>query len=67
MSPKWKKGTIDTTAGAEYLTEIERQVIIGINMVRTDPAEYALRYMVPLRSYYHFSSTVQAGLIFVTS
>jgi uncharacterized protein YkwD len=53
MSPEWKKETIDTTAGAGYLTEIERQVIIEINMVRTDPAEYARRYLVPLRSYYH--------------
>lgn len=53
MSHKWKRETIDTTAGAEYLSEIERQVIIEINKVRTDPAEYARRYLVPLRSYYH--------------
>jgi len=53
MSPKWEKDTIDTTAGAEYLTEIERQVVIEINNVRTDPAEYARRYLSPLRSYYH--------------
>ena len=53
MSPEWKGDTIDTTASAEYLTEIERQVIIEINMVRTDPAEYAHRYLVPLRAYYH--------------
>jgi uncharacterized protein YkwD len=53
MSPKWKRGTIDTTGSAEYLTEIERQVIIEINMVRTDPSEYAYRFLVPLRSYYH--------------
>lgn len=52
-SPKWKRETIDTTAGAGYLTEIERRVIIEINMVRTDPVEYARRYLVPLRAYYH--------------
>jgi uncharacterized protein YkwD len=52
MSPKWKRDTIDTTAGAEYLTDNERQVIVEINMVRTDPAEYARRFLVPLRSYY---------------
>jgi len=52
MSPKRKKDTIDTTANAEYLTEIERQVIIEINIVRADPAEYAHRYLAPLRSYY---------------
>ena len=52
MSPKWKKGIVDTTAGVEYLTDIERQVIIEINMVRTDPAQYARSFLVPLRSYY---------------
>ncbi len=52
MSPQWKKETVDTTAGAEYLTDSERQVIIEINLARTDPAEYARSFLVPLRSYY---------------
>ncbi len=52
MSPQWKKETVDTTAGVEYLTDSERQVIIEINMARTDPAEYARSFLVPLRSYY---------------
>ena len=51
-SSKWKKEIVDTTAGVEYLTDTERQVIIEINMVRTDPAEYARSFLVPLRSYY---------------
>jgi uncharacterized protein YkwD len=53
MSFKWKKETVDTTAGNEYLTDNERQVIIEINMVRTNPAEYARSFLVPLKSYYH--------------
>ncbi len=52
MSPQWKKETVDTTAGVEYLTDSERQVIIEINMARTDPAEYARSFLVPLRAYY---------------
>ena len=55
MSPKWKKEIVDTTEGAEYLTDVERQVIIEINMVRTDPAEYARSFLVPLRLYYRNS------------
>jgi hypothetical protein len=43
----------DTIAHAEYLREIERQIIIEINMVRTDPSEYARKYLVPMRAYYH--------------
>ena len=54
MSLKWNKETLDTTAGVEYLTDSERQVIIEINMVRTDPAEYARSFLVPLRSYYRY-------------
>lgn len=53
MSPKWKRETIDTTVSSGYLNDVEREVIIEINMVRTDPAEYARRYLAPLRSYYH--------------
>jgi uncharacterized protein YkwD len=49
---KWNKETVDTTAGADYLSDRERQVIIEINMVRTNPAEYARSFLVPLRSYY---------------
>ena len=52
-SPQWKKESVDTTAGADDLTDGERQVIIEINMARTAPAEYARRFLVPLRSYYY--------------
>lgn len=51
-SEKWKKETIDTTAGADYLTDIEREIIIDINMARTDPASYARDYLVPIKQYY---------------
>jgi len=51
-SSLWKTEIVDTTAAAEDLTEIERQVIIEINMARTAPAEYASRFLVPLRSFY---------------
>ena len=50
---KMKLSINDTIAHAEYLREIERQIIIEINMVRTDPPEYARKYLVPMRSYYH--------------
>ncbi len=51
-SPNWKPEIIDTTAGATYLTQEEREVIIEINMMRTDPAMYARTYLVPLREYF---------------
>jgi uncharacterized protein YkwD len=51
-SSGWKRETIDTTKGAVYMTETEREVVIEINMMRRDPARYAQKYLVPLRAYY---------------
>lgn len=42
-----------TSASAEYLTRMEKKIILEINMVRTNPAEYARMFLVPLGSYYH--------------
>jgi len=53
MSSKWKREIVDTGASAEYLTETEKQVVLEINKVRADPAEYAGRYLVPIRVFYH--------------
>jgi hypothetical protein len=49
---KWKKEYIDTTGTADYLTEVEKQVIIEINMLRTNPAQHSINYVEPLRKYY---------------
>ena len=53
MSARWTQAVVDTAAHAEYLTEVERQVVLEINKVRTDPAEYAKRYLLPLRASFH--------------
>lgn len=52
MSPRWRQAIVDTGADAAYLTETERQVVLELNKARTDPAEYAKRYLVPLRQYF---------------
>ena len=52
MSPRWRQAIVDTGADTAYLTETERQVVLEINKARTDPAEYATRYLVPLRQYF---------------
>ncbi|HWR01645.1 MAG TPA: CAP domain-containing protein [Chlorobaculum sp.] len=51
-SPGWRQETIDTTRGADYMTRTEREVVVEINMLRSDPALYARMYLVPLRAYY---------------
>lgn len=45
-------GRIDTTSGAGYLTRVERQLIIELNLMRSDPSGYAKQYLVPIRSCY---------------
>ncbi len=67
MSPRWKMDIIDTTAGAEYLTESERQLIIEINMVRSDPKAYAHWFLEPLRPYYHRTLIERPGEITVST
>jgi len=52
LSPNWKSESVDTARGADYLTEKERELIIEINMLRTDPAMYTRYYLIPLRAYY---------------
>ena len=44
---------VDTAVNAPYLSSAERQTVTEINLVRTDPAAYARRFLVPLRAYYH--------------
>ena len=63
----WNKETVDTTAGADYLSDRERQVIIEINMVRTNPAEYARSFLMPLRSNYRNKLLQYPGEIAVST
>jgi uncharacterized protein YkwD len=66
-SAKWKPAVVDTAAGAAYLSQTERQVIREINMVRTDPAQYARDFLVPLRAYYHGKLLQYPGEIGITT
>jgi len=52
IPPGWDAAVVDTTQGADYLTAIERKVVIEINLVRTNPAEYAQTFIVPMRRYF---------------
>ena len=49
ISPRWQSGSINTAAEADYMTATERQVVLEINKVRTDPAAFAREYLVPMR------------------
>ena len=44
----WKIAELHTATEAAYLTEIEKEVILEINKLRSDPARYAEEYIAPL-------------------
>lgn len=42
----WDTHTLNTAAGASYMTEEEREMVLEINMLRSDPRKYAA-YLLP--------------------
>jgi len=49
----WNIATLDTAANASYLTDIEKDVVLEMNKVRTDPKKYARLYIQPRLRYYN--------------
>jgi uncharacterized protein YkwD len=48
----WDIAALDTAANVSYLTGIEKDVILEMNKVRTDPKKYAELYLQPRLKYY---------------
>jgi uncharacterized protein YkwD len=48
----WDITALDTAADVDYLTAIEKDVILEMNKVRTNPKKYAELYIQPLLKYY---------------
>jgi uncharacterized protein YkwD len=48
----WDIATLDTAANVDYLTAIEKDVILEMNKVRTNPKKYAELYIQPKLRYY---------------
>ncbi len=44
---------LNTAAGAEYLSPLEKEIIYEINLFRSDPAQYAEKYIAPLAKKYN--------------
>jgi len=43
---------LNTAAAAPYLSPLEKEVIYEINLFRSDPADYARKYIAPLAKHY---------------
>jgi CCR4-NOT transcriptional regulation complex NOT5 subunit len=48
----WDIAALDTAADVDYLTAIEKDVILEMNKVRTNPRKYEQLYIQPLLRYY---------------
>lgn len=44
---------LNTAANANYLSPLEKEVVLEINRFRSNPAKYANNYIAPLTKYYH--------------
>lgn len=45
-------GALNTAATVSYLSPIEKEIIFEINLFRSNPAEYAQKYIAPLANLY---------------
>lgn len=48
----WEISTLNTAFDAGYLSDLEKEVILEINKLRSDPARYAEEYIAPLAKHY---------------
>ena len=66
-SANWDIAVLDTAADVNYLTGIEKDVILEMNKVRTDPRKYAELYIQPrLRHYNGRNYSVLGQITIVT-
>lgn len=48
----WPVGVLSTAADSEFLDDLEKDVILHLNMARTDPARYAYDFIEPRMEYF---------------
>ena len=48
----WDNNTLNTAAKANYLSQLEKDIILEINKLRSNPEKYANDYIVPLAKNY---------------
>jgi len=59
----WNLPELDTARNAAYLSTLEKQVVLELNKVRSDPSRYARSFLAPQRKYYTGQKLVYPGEI----
>jgi uncharacterized protein YkwD len=63
----WDITTLDTAADVDYLTAIEKDVVLEMNKVRTNPKKYAELYIKPRLRYYNGKNYSVPGQITIVT
>jgi uncharacterized protein YkwD len=63
----WNIVTLDTAADTDYLTAIEKDVILEMNKVRTNPKKYAELSIQPMLRYYNGRNYSVSGQITIVT
>lgn len=51
----WPIEELDTAANVDYLSDVERDVVLHLNMARSNPARYAREFIEPMLDYFNGS------------
>lgn len=62
-SSNWDIEKLDTAKDADYLSGIEKDVVLEMNMVRSDPKKYAALYIQPKLQYFNGNNYSVPGQI----
>lgn len=57
----WDIKTLSTARNAEYLDQLEKDIIFHLNMARTDPARYASEFIAPRQAYFEGKRYLEPG------
>ncbi|MDR0443449.1 MAG: hypothetical protein LBH44_08600 [Treponema sp.] len=63
----WDIRSLDTAANADYLSGIEKDVILEMNKVRADPKKYAELYIKPMLQYFNGKNYSVPGQITIVT
>jgi uncharacterized protein YkwD len=63
----WDIASLDTAKNAEYLTAIEKDVVLEMNKVRSNPKKYAELYIQPKLRYYSGNNYSEPGKITIVT
>jgi uncharacterized protein YkwD len=63
----WDIATLDTAANVDYLAGIEKDVVLEMNKVRTNPKKYAELYIQPQLKYYNGKNYSVPGQITIVT